>query len=331
MNTIQLIEQFLVENNIKLSARDFVETVSNIYHKYESQQYDDSHFSIELAIPYWKKTLLDLEAQLNGKKDLRVFDFGCGTGFATEQILNSNFKKACSQLVCYDLSPDMVDVCKEKFKLIPNISYLSNREGFENLKNQSGKFDVIVCNSLIHHILDHQLLFDVFEESLTENGILIIGHEPNKNFYLNSNLQKVSSLYRVYKKIVNRFKSTFGIKSRVKKGNDICSLTYKELVSNGIVSSSFPDYIIQKFVDIHVPMSTLKIQPWGELGFNAAFFSAISNNKFQVMQQLSYNHIKDQQAYKSLFWTSISKLMQKRYPNDGADAIFVLKKTYVST
>jgi 2-polyprenyl-3-methyl-5-hydroxy-6-metoxy-1,4-benzoquinol methylase len=330
MNTIQLIEQFLVENNIKLSARDFVETVSNIYHKHESQQYDDSHFSIELAIPYWKKTLLDLEVQLNGKKDLQVLDFGCGTGFATEQILNSNFKKACSQLVCYDLSPDMIDVCKEKFKSVPNISYLSNREGFENLKNKSGKFDVIVCNSLIHHILDHQLLFDVFEESLTENGILIIGHEPNTNFYNNIVLKRISQSYRVYKKLLNKTKSIFGVKKKYTKENDKHALTYNELLEKGYISKSFPDYLIQKFVDIHVPMSTLKIQPWGELGFNAAFFSAISSNKFQVIQQLSYNHIKDEQAYKSFFWKSISKLMQKRYPNDGADAIFVLKKTYVS-
>jgi 2-polyprenyl-3-methyl-5-hydroxy-6-metoxy-1,4-benzoquinol methylase len=325
MNTISSIEQFLSKHNIQIPARDFVEIVSNIYHKYESQQYDDSHFSIELAIPYWKKVLADIDTQIHDKSNLRILDFGCGTGFATEQILHSNLKNKCSQLVCYDLSPDMIEVCKNKFKSHQKITYLSNREGFENLKNQSGKFDMIVCNSLIHHILDHQLLFKVFEDSLTDNGILIIGHEPNKNFYLNSNLQKVSSIYRIYKKYINKIKRIFGVEKKIVRELDKRTLTYNELLSKGYITNSFPDYLIQKFVDIHVPMSSLKKQPWGEMGFNKLFFDKNIGN-LRLVNQLSYNHIKDEQAYKSVFWKSISKILQKKYPNDGADAIFILKK-----
>jgi 2-polyprenyl-3-methyl-5-hydroxy-6-metoxy-1,4-benzoquinol methylase len=81
---------------------------------------------------------------------------------------------------------------------------LSDSEGFEILKNKIGKFDYIMCNALIHHILDHKELFKIFDDSLADNGILIIGHEPNKNFYTNSVLQKVSSVYRIFKRITNK-------------------------------------------------------------------------------------------------------------------------------
>lgn len=326
MNTVKLINDFLNEYNIKFTAHDFVEITSNVYHKFEAEKYDYSHYSIELSIPYWRKTLIELEVLLQKKDNLRMLDFGCGTGFATEQVLNSSLKDKFSKIICYDLSPDMIQICNQKFNTINSIEYLSDRSGFENLKNETGKFDVIICNSLIHHILDHKELFKVFKDSLTENGIVIIGHEPNKNFYQNKTLQRVSNIYRLYKKAMAKLGSFFTTMSITIEDSDVCKLTYDKLIEKEYITETFPKYIIQKFIDIHVPMNTLKKQPWGELGFNKDFFKISSENNLQVINQISYNHIKDQQAYKSLLWRAIAKILQKIYPNDGADAIFVLIK-----
>ena len=295
MTTIEAIELFLKSNNVEVSASDFVKITSNIYHKFESNRYDTSHFSIELSIPHWQKVLNNLDV-FKGEK-LNVLDFGCGTGFVTDQIIKSTFFNKELEITCYDLSPDMVEVCKKKFSKFQNINYLSNVQGFETLKNKIGKFDVIICNALIHHILDHKELFKIFDESLMENGVLIIGHEPNKNFYKNTFLQKVSSLFRVIKKITNKIKKGSMHKKPVQQ--DLCLMTYNELLDKKIIKANFPKHLIQKLIDIHVPMSTLSIQPWGELGFDADFFKRESENKFIIEKQISYNHIKDQQAYKS--------------------------------
>jgi 2-polyprenyl-3-methyl-5-hydroxy-6-metoxy-1,4-benzoquinol methylase len=320
--TIQAIDLFLKNNNVQITTTDFVKTASNIYHKFESERYDYSHFSIELSIPHWQKVLNNLPS--TQKKNLNVLDFGCGTGFVTNQIIKSKFFSDEINITCYDLSPDMIEVCQSKFSKFQNINYLSDREGFEILKNKIGKFDYIMCNALIHHILDHKELFKIFDDSLADNGILIIGHEPNKNFYKNSVLQKVSSVYRIFKRITNKIEKVSAESTPIQK--DLNLMTYEELLNKEIIQANFPRQFLPKLIDIHVPMSTLHQQPWGELGFDAAFFEKEAESKFIVTEQSSYNHIKDQQAYKSFFWRFISKILEKAYPNDGADVIFILKK-----
>ena len=322
MDTIKAIELFLKNNNVEVSTTDFIRLTSNIYHKFESERYDISHFSIELSIPHWQKVLNNLN--VSEGKNLNVLDFGCGTGFVTDQIINSSFFNEDINITCYDLSPDMVEVCEKKFSKFQNINYLSDSEGFEILKNKIGKFDVIICNALIHHVLDHKELFRIFDESLVDNGILIIGHEPNKNFYKNLALQKVSSTFRIFKKITNKIKKVSIDKKPLQE--DLCLMTYEELLEKKIIKTDFPKNLIQKLIDIHVPMSTLSVQPWGELGFDADFFKRETENKFIIKKQITYNHIKDQQAYKSFFWRNVSKVLEKSYPDDGADVIFVLKR-----
>lgn len=322
MSTIKEIELFLKSKNVKTPVREFVGITSNIYHKFESEIYDSCHFSIELSIPHWQKVLNNLEIKNN--KSLNILDFGCGTGFVTNQIIKSCFFNDNINITCYDLSPDMIEVCKSKFSKYPNINYLSNTEGFEILKNKIGKFDVIMCNALIHHILDHKKLFRAFDDALVENGILIIGHEPNKNFYNNAVLQKVSYVFRIQKKIIRKLKKVF--QSKNSTSTDISLMTYEELLNRKLIDSSFPKELIQKLIDIHVPMSTLNKQPWGELGFDVDFFKRESENKFVVKDQVSYNHIKDQQAYKYFFWNNVSKVLANFYPKDGADVIYILKK-----
>lgn len=308
-----------------MPTKQFIETTSNIYHKYEAKKYDERHFIIQLSIPYWNKILTELSTIFANKNQLKVLDFGCGTGFATERVVSSSFKNKCSNIVCYDLSPDMVEECKLKFKGEKNIEYLSNIEGFEELKNKNGKFDIIICNALVHHILDIEFIFKVLTDSLNPDGIVVIGHEPNNGFYTNKNLYFVTSIFRIYKKIKGRIVRFFNSTNSDDISNDISTLTYNELLEKNLIPSSFPKHIIQKLVDIHVPSSSYKIQPWGELGFSKTFFEKVTNNKLQLVKQLSYNHIKDQQAYKSFFWKRVSSILEKLYPNDGADAIFILK------
>lgn len=323
MSTIKEIELFLINNNVKTSAKEFVEITSNIYHKLESEIYDICHYSIELSIPHWQKILNNLETY--GKKDLNILDFGCGTGFVTNQIIKSSFFNEEINITCYDLSPDMIQVCKNKFSKCGRINYLSDKEGFEILKSKIGKFDIIMCNSLLHHILDHKELFRTFDDSLVDNGIVIIGHEPNKNFYRNIILQKVSFLFRIQKKIVNKIKKVYHNNNNA--STDLSLLTYKELLNKKLIDTNFPKNLIQKLIDIHVPMNTFDKQPWGELGFDVEFFKRATKNKFIVQEQVSYNHIKDQQAYKFFLWRNVSKVLEKIFPNDGADVIFVLKKS----
>jgi 2-polyprenyl-3-methyl-5-hydroxy-6-metoxy-1,4-benzoquinol methylase len=326
MNHKEKIAAFLQQQNINVPVQEFISTTSNIYHKYESSIYDARHLSIQLAIPSWKNAINELKTQFANVDAVNVLDFGCGTGFATEQILNSTFKAKCGHLTCYDLSPDMVNECRTKFGKEENISFLSNQEGLQSLIDEKGKFDIIMCNAVMHHILEIEVIFPIFLNLLNPNGIILIGHEPNNRFYQNKTLTGVTKTYRLIKKIDKKIKRKLKVLSQPDPDKDMCTRTYAELLRLKLIEESFPMLMIPKLIDIHVPIGSFQNQPWGEMGFSSAFFEKASSNKLQLFKQFSYNHIKDENAYGRKFWRFVSKMLAKIYPKDGSDAIFMLKQ-----
>lgn len=315
------MQDYLSGFNVRLSVGEFTSVTSNIYHSYEARNYDERHFSIEYSKKYWSKVTRYLSKYFENKQQVSVLDFGCGTGFATERLLLSGLNSQINRLSCYDLSEDMVAVCRQKFGADPRLSFFSNDDGRETMLATKQKYDIIVCNALMHHILEPEFVFALINELLEPGGIFVMGHEPNKRFYNNSILQSASKIFRVYKKINRRL---FGKKRKTTE--DIAVLTQKELVQKGMVPVDFPVTIIPKFVDIHVPLSNYAVQPWGENGFDLAYVNHYLASNFGLIAQITYSHIKDQEAYKSFVWRNIAGLLAKVYPKDGADAIFVFKK-----
>jgi 2-polyprenyl-3-methyl-5-hydroxy-6-metoxy-1,4-benzoquinol methylase len=325
MSHKEKIAAFLKEQNINIPVQEFISITSNIYHKYESSSYDAKHLSIQLAVPSWKMVVKELNDRFLNVRTANVLDFGCGTGFATEQLLNSTFKEKCNHLTCYDLSPDMVKECQTKLGTEINISFLSNQEGLQLLIDEKGKFDLIMCNAVMHHILEIEEIFTILLSLLSPNGIILIGHDPNNRFYQNRLLTFFTNFFRVHKRINKGIKRKLKLEEKPLPGKDLSLLTYKELLRLKLINESFDIKMIPKLIDIHVPISSFTNQPWGEMGFSSKFFEQASSDKLQLFKQFSYNHIKDEHAYQSKFWRFVSILLAKIYPKDGSDAIFLLK------
>lgn len=316
------MQVYLSGFNVALTVDAFVSVTSNIYHGFEAKNYDERHFSIEYSKKYWSKVTDYISKKFAGQK-VAVLDFGCGTGFATEQLIQSKGNENISQISCYDLSEAMVDVCKQKFSNDNRVSYFANELGRQKLIETNQKFDIIVCNALMHHILEPEAVFKMIDELLNEEGIFVMGHEPNKNFYKNGILQLASKVFRIYKRI---YKRIFLRKKNVGQSADIAMLTQKELQRQGIIPDNFPAKVIPKFVDIHVPLSNYEEQPWGEQGFDLNYVNRFLNTKFKLVTQISYSHIKDQEAYRSIIWRNLAGVLAVLFPKDGADSIFVFKK-----
>jgi 2-polyprenyl-3-methyl-5-hydroxy-6-metoxy-1,4-benzoquinol methylase len=326
MKTIDQISHYLSRYNLKTTAGDFISVVSNIYHDFESKTYDESHVSIKLSDKYWKNATNYVCNYFKNQNDLLVLDFGCCTGFASEQIIkNRNLEFKISKLYCYDLSESMIAESKKKFDNNSKLNFYSDKDGFLQLLEENKNFDLVVCNALLHHILEPEKLLVQFSELINKDGILIIGHEPNKLFYQSKILQFVTQSYRYYKRVVNKISNLIKNK-KVNFKQDLTTLTYCKLLEKNLIDESFPKKIIPKLVDIHVPMGDLKKQPWGELGFNADYVVKNSNNCFALLEQMTYNHIKDQNAYNSLFWSGFSKILEFFYPKKGADTFLIFKR-----
>jgi 2-polyprenyl-3-methyl-5-hydroxy-6-metoxy-1,4-benzoquinol methylase len=318
----QKMQEFLDAHHVNMPAEDFVRVTSNIYHAHEAANYDSSHISIDRTRNLWSDVLASLNTTFKKEQQLSVLDFGCGTGFAAEQLITSPLGTKIENVSCYDLSPDMIAQCKAKFSDDARFTYYADASGLNNMLQVEKLFDIVVCNSLLHHILEPDALFELIDGLLKPGGYFIMGHEPNKAFYHNTVLQHISYIFRFFKKVRMKLVPT----AKPATSKNIAVLTHRDLVTQGIVPKSFPAQIIPKFVDIHVPMSNYKEQPWGEMGFDLKYINQYLGGRYSIIRQKSYNHIKDQGVYASATWSSIAEKLAKIYPSDGADSIFVFKK-----
>jgi len=101
--------------------------------------------------------------------DLRVLDFGCGTGLLTEKI--STYAK---QVVALDTSEKMITILNDKS--LSNVSAISE-ELSENLvvgnKLFKEKFDLIIASSVCGFIPEHEKILTVIKSLLKPTGTFI--------------------------------------------------------------------------------------------------------------------------------------------------------------
>jgi SAM-dependent methyltransferase len=325
--TVNKIERALQAQNIHGAVPDFVETVSNIYHQYEAKIYDASQESLNDSIWSWQEALKSIQGNVGSS--LRLLDYGAGTGFATLQVLQSPLASSIKEVVCYDLSPAMMDICKEKMKAFPSISFLflSDAIGREKLSEQK-PFDLVITNALLHHLLEVEDFIHQVRQWVAPSGYYIAGHEPNYNFYFNTELVKATKKFQQYKRIRQRLTLKYWLhKTGIKKSfHDLVSLTNTELMKSKLIAAPIPRNYLHKLVDIHVPFGISTDQPWGEIGFKDSRLTAWLGSNFEMTGIFTYSHIKDGLANHDWFWRKQVQQLRKAYPQDGADAIMIFKR-----
>ncbi len=327
--TPEKIKVSLNNQNIHANVPEFVEVVSNIYHQYEASVYDISQISLSNSVWSWQMALKDIQPSLI--KPIRVLDYGAGTGFATLQVLQSPLRALVKEVVCYDLSPAMIDICREKMKAFPHVAFtfLSDVTGRSKLAEEK-PFDLVVTNALLHHLLEVESFVQHIRQWVAPSGYYIAGHEPNYNFYVNEKLVEATRKFQQYKRLRQRLTWRYWMhKTGIQKSfHDLVTLTNQELIKRKLIVSPIPRNYLHKLVDIHVPFGISVNQPWGEIGFQDTKILRWLGNDFEMTGMYTYSHIKDGLADNDLFWRKRLQKLRKQYPHDGADALMIFKRKF---
>ncbi len=302
----------------------FVEHVSNVYHGMEAAHYDEYESSIADAEEAWQKALHFLAQRLPQR--IRVLDYGAGTGFASLQMLQSAIGPRIAEVVCFDLSPAMIDMCREKMKTFPQVqfTYYADVAGRDALQ-QEAPFHIVATNAVLHHLYDVADFLQQLPGMVRPDGVYIAGHEPNRPFYYNADLLKATRQFQVYKRLRRRLSPGFWMQKMGAKAvkPSFIQRTIDALLADGSLRRPLPHLYVQKMIDVHVPWGLGLDQPWGQIGFSSTEMAAQLGAGWQPVFTDSYSHIKDAEATHHWWWKHRIKRLAQRYPADGADALVV--------
>jgi ubiquinone/menaquinone biosynthesis C-methylase UbiE len=161
-------------------------------HQQEAQYYELLHPEVyskqEQKRIVAKLKMIDRLVTNNQKSAL---DVGAGTGNLTGKLLQMGYK-----VTAVDISTEMCAILQTKYK-----AYLKNGKliiinlPIENLTFDVGKFDLIACYSVLHHLPDYLAALRSLSVFLKKGGIIYIDHEASP-FYWKTERSSLANFVR---------------------------------------------------------------------------------------------------------------------------------------
>lgn len=104
--------------------------------------------------------------------EIRILDFGCGTGFFT--IETASMLEGSGSVVAVDIQQGMLDILRDKIKNTELAETIHLHKCSANGIGVKEKFDLIMAFYVIHEVPDQELIFNEFHELLNPNGKILI-------------------------------------------------------------------------------------------------------------------------------------------------------------
>lgn len=157
--------------------------VSEVKNSLEEIDYDALHgVSVEASIHLGKRWFELINSKLPERNDLDILELGAGTGFLTLGLaLNGSFRS----MIVSDLSKKFLRMTQKtiteqaqlfhKENILSKLCFLSC--SIDELPIRSNSLDVVVANSVLHHIYDYERALIKIRRILRPGGIAIFS-EP---------------------------------------------------------------------------------------------------------------------------------------------------------
>jgi 2-polyprenyl-3-methyl-5-hydroxy-6-metoxy-1,4-benzoquinol methylase len=246
---------------VSCSAKQFHQSVNVAFHRAESSVYDQAHRCMWESLPQQWHVLVHDYAQTGVEipSGLVALDIGCGTGLASDLLLNSDLGRHVSHIDLLDTSAEMLERAKERARSWRATATCLHGE-LERLIGSARKYDVIVVCSVLHHIPDVEGFLTQLRAIQAPGGIFIHLQDPNGDFLSDSALeQRMSELARQTRRLpgwlrrwnpkrvvsaANRRLSGKSHESYIKRMND-------ELLASHILAKAMSERDIWAVTDIH--------------------------------------------------------------------------------
>jgi ubiquinone/menaquinone biosynthesis C-methylase UbiE len=319
MSDTSAIEAMLQPFGPKLELGPLVEEVNRLFHAAEAKDYDRRHPEIRDELPALWHEMLAVAKPYAPAQGWQVLDFGCGTGFASEQILNELGRDRVAHLTCFDASPEMLEKCRTKLQgSVRETRFLSS---FDELLASPVKHHLMATNSVLHHLPSPYATLHALERILTADAIYCAGHEPSQRYYRNAECQRLAKAFRKewkWRKYLSPGQWVAKAADLFDRSPSPAREAAEAAFAKGLFSQKPTTGIIKQLVDFHVPQSQTGHS--ASLGFDVETLEAGFGPGWQRLWAKSYNHLGEAPLGRlNAKWRGILADLQSRYPLEGAD------------
>ena len=188
-------------------------------------------------------------------------------------------------------------------------------------------FDLIVTNSVLHHLPDIQQFLRRVRALLRPGGIYVAGHEPCREFFEHRELHAWTNLYRRWRRVrrlLNPATYRRRLEGRVDE-HDPEGATAAALLRLGLIERPLPPGVIRQLIDIHVPGNDEGLG----LGLPGLSRDDLLSGELQgcdCRMSTSYAHIKDSRASMGPAWRLVDRWLARRYPHAGSNFLLAVRR-----
>lgn len=229
--------------------------VNELFHDLEGAAYADVHPEIfEAELKRWDSLLAKRLTPM--PRPLRCVDVGCGTGFVSERLFTH--LRSGDSLVCADISDVMLGICRNRFtKNDKGVTVSTLKMSDETLALPDASADVVLLNSVLHHVPDAEKFLAELARVLAPGGVLMIGHEPNVRFWQSAFLPANYALLRALapKRIAATVLKKTGLYGSVvkEKPDPLLDELNAKLIGEKLIDEPLSRADVSRLVDVHSP------------------------------------------------------------------------------
>ena len=261
--------------------------------------------------------------------ELRILDFGCGTGFEARQCLDS-CGRHIERIVCYDPSESMMEQCRRtlapwrnKVEFVTDVNRLSTYSGF----------NLLLTNSVLHHLLDPVIAVRDLEALLSPDAFWLCGHEPSMRFIRNPACHAALNAYRGRDRWL-RVLSPRRWARRLLRWNGFAELPEDYAARRAFELSMFerrpPSCLVNQLVDFHVITTEKELAEAKGLDFRT--LQMAFSDEWNLVWHRTYSFLGVYYSGRLPEpWRKKAKRLAEMYPDDGANCCMVWRRSREST
>lgn len=253
------LAEIMRRHGVRATSQEFQAAVNVVFHRFESEHYDDFHQDMWQSLPA-QIDLLAADCLAAGvPENIRMLDIGCGTGLATECLLRSPLRERIQDIDLLDSSEEMLSRANARRKQWGKSG--RNRRGLVEDLPPDSQYDLIITSSVLHHVPDLAKFLGAISVLQRNRPQACFVHlqDPNgeatDDTALNERKAGLSkgklpewAARLTPSRILGRLKREI----KGEQGQDYLSKTNRELIRSGMIETPLTTPEIFAITDIHV-------------------------------------------------------------------------------